>query len=522
MGRGPLELELKFRGDPAEIAGLREAAFLKPYCDGAGRWMRLRAQYYDTPDGALSRLGLSLRVRKGEGEAGSLRQTIKCDTAAGPIVREEFSCALYPGAPFPAPTGEGSIDNAIGAVRDRLEKLPEIDVDRWRAPLDFQGGRFELALDVGAAAGQTPGRALPIAEAEIEYVEGDLAATFALARLVVANTGLRLSFWSKSDRAHASAGASAEAGLYHLGKLSRPAVDPDAPAADAMQAMLGAMAARIGAVEPLIHDLRRPRGVHQMRVALRRFRSVERVFRKAVDSPVLRGLARRARHYGHALGPARDWDVFLDETLPTVFDATGGLPDMPDETAQMALREGAEAARAQAWSEAQALIASREFSRFHIDLIEAAVAAPWRADLTPAGSGPLRDYATMALARSAQNVSRAEEAMDPGSLAARHPLRIALKKHRYAAQMLGRISARSRRKPYMRVLSDLQDGLGVVNDAVVAQALAEAAAGARDRGAMRAADFVSGYKLAEAEAALRQIDLAWQAYEGAPPFWRPE
>jgi triphosphatase len=54
-----------------------------------------------------------------------------------------------------------------------------------------------------------------------------------------------------------------------------------------------------------------PRGVHQSRVAIRRTRSLLKLFRPVVDGPGWREWDAQLRDLAQALGAARDWDVFL-------------------------------------------------------------------------------------------------------------------------------------------------------------------------------------------------------------------
>ena len=67
-----------------------------------------------------------------------------------------------------------------------------------------------------------------------------------------------------------------------------------------------------------------PRGVHQMRVALRRLRSALVVF--GVSCPVTKrnGSRRNAAGWPGCLGPSRDLDVFLTEILDPVVEASPG------------------------------------------------------------------------------------------------------------------------------------------------------------------------------------------------------
>src|SRR5271157_3137992 len=54
-----------------------------------------------------------------------------------------------------------------------------------------------------------------------------------------------------------------------------------------------------------------PEAVHQARVAMRRMRSAISLFRRAADGPAVATMAAGLKGLGKALGPARDWDVFV-------------------------------------------------------------------------------------------------------------------------------------------------------------------------------------------------------------------
>ena len=508
MGKQFQELELKFVGPPAEVAALAGARIMRAVAAGPATRARLRSVYFDTDDAALARANIALRLRE---ENGRRIQTVKRTTSFGAIRREEFETEIENGEQVPAPTGAYIVDAALRSASDRLRETAVTTVDRWSQPAAYEDSRFDIAVDLGRAEAPGAGRH-PIAEVEIEFVDGDEAHLFELARLMADNTALRLETRSKLETALALRGGR----LYRIGKFEKPALDPHAPAVDALQAMLRAIAARIASLQAPIIDVRAVEGVHQMRVALRRFRAIERTFRRAVDTRALYALTRRARAIARALGPARDLDVFLEETAPSVFAREG--PSIEPS----ALRGQGEALRAGAWSDAADIVAGREFTHFLIDLMEAGVRAPWRESVNARGRQSLIAFAPGALDKALRRARKAEAAMDRTALAARHPLRIAMKKLRYTAQMLGPLYPRERRKPYMAALSALQESLGAVNDAVVAQRLADETSAGAGPDAMRAAGFLSGYKLAEADAAAKAIDQAWEIFNNTAPFWRED
>src|SRR4051794_28224558 len=92
-----IERELKFRLAPR--AASRAAAAL-----ALGRARALRAVYYDTPDEALRRARMALRVRR---EGGSWLQTLKCEIS--PSARGEWE----------APAPRGRLD---------IARLPRLEI----------------------------------------------------------------------------------------------------------------------------------------------------------------------------------------------------------------------------------------------------------------------------------------------------------------------------------------------------------------------------------------------------------
>ena len=73
-----------------------------------------------------------------------------------------------------------------------------------------------------------------------------------------------------------------------------------------------------------------PEGVHQMRLALRRLRTICALFRRDIPSPSFQAVNGEARWLMQQLGPARDWDVFAETTVSRLVAAApdidlGGL-----------------------------------------------------------------------------------------------------------------------------------------------------------------------------------------------------
>ena len=197
----------------------------------------------------------------------------------------------------------------------------------------------------------------------------------------------------------------------------------------------------------------------RLRVALRRLRAIERIFRKSLAPGELASLASRARSIARLVGAARDIDVFIEQSLPLA-------PAPPLYRAHL------EGERARLFNDAARALSGAEFGAFAIDLFRAAYVQPWRADAGRHLDMPAREFADRALQRRWRRLGACAEGVDFASPPSLHALRLDLKKFRYAAQFFRDFYAAEERKPFFGAMSALQQVLGEINDAVVAQEVA--------------------------------------------------
>jgi inorganic triphosphatase YgiF len=509
-GGAKTEFELKLAGAPADIAALAASPITARQARGRAKTARLVSTYFDTAGGALAAAGISLRLRE---TAGGRLQTLKREKGGGAVRRREEEIALGAGAEFPQPVADEKAARII-ARAGRLVPVARIVSDRTTLALEKGRTRIEAAFDLGRLEAWEEGAlacAGPLAEAEFELAGGDPRDLFDLVAAILKESGGRLRLGALSKAGQARRLAAADIPPEPAVKLK----EKD-DAGDALAATLRGVAARIAELIPAISDLRLAEGVHQMRIALRRLRAIEQSCRKGLKIKALKGLARRAGDFAGTLGPARDWDVFLAETLPPLERSAG------EEAGLAALKARAEALRAAAWDEAARLVLSPAFNRFALDLVRAGHLEEWRSEAGKSLRQPARDFAAAALDARLAEAREAARKIDSPDPAARHPLRIALKKLRYNAQIFRTLFPGAARKDYMARLARLQDDLGAVNDAVIAQRLANEAAIGQGRKAARASGFVAGFHAAAGAARAKAVGEDWRAFAATAPFWRPE
>jgi triphosphatase len=220
-----------------------------------------------------------------------------------------------------------------------------------------------------------------------------------------------------------------------------------------------------------------------------------------------------------ALGPARDLDVLAIETLPRMFAAMRSERGTSAAQALRSLSARVGRQRKTARAEARAAVASPRF----VQLVLAAAALASAPNLgVPAESEPgaqlsqsARKFARPLLERRHRKLLRRGDGLAHASPDARHAVRIAAKKLRYATEFFAALFPRKRARAYRAALMKLQEVLGTLNDAAVASVHAARIAGADS---VAAATF-QGSAAAQFTQHAPELDAAWRRFTRCPPFW---
>ncbi|HEX2815658.1 MAG TPA: CHAD domain-containing protein, partial [Phenylobacterium sp.] len=252
-----------------------------------------------------------------------------------------------------------------------------------------------------------------------------------------------------------------------------------------------------------------PEAVHQLRVGVRRLRSTLTTFKPLLAAGGLEPLKTQLRWLSHACDAARNLDVFAGETLDPAElgeSAPAGLH---------LLRKAIEAARRRAWAEAGEAAASERFRALMIDAAAWVETGGW---LDGPGAGEaIQPFAKQALKRHLKALGKRGRVARGGDDEARHHLRIAAKKLRYAAEALTSLYGEKRAAPYLERLKDLQEALGALNDLAAAEPLI-AMLTLSPEAAFAAGELV-GLKAAGKPRLLTRAEKALDRLEAARPFW---
>lgn len=208
--------------------------------------------YFDTPDLALRRLDMGLRIRRWGEEA---EQTIKCrgQVLGGLHARPEYNTPIEGERPdlsrFPRDIWPD--EETVAWLQANLHPLFRTDFRREALQLAQSGVAIELARDEGEIVGRL-GRE-PIDELELELKSGPASALFDLAERLAALGGLRPGHLSKAQRGYRLAGQAAPWAL----RSERPAVDDLAGLMEDMQLHEACWLAGVaGAAERMGEDAR--------------------------------------------------------------------------------------------------------------------------------------------------------------------------------------------------------------------------------------------------------------------------
>lgn len=506
----PREIELKLAVSPEALAILRDAELVARHARNRGVTRRLDAVYYDTPDRLLDRNGLALRVRR-SGKRHVL--TVKRSGSGDPLTRDEWEVALPDGTLDLARLPLAEIGEPLaGLSSGQLAPVFATRIRRRLRRLDYAGALIEIAVDEGTI--ETGENSLPVSEIELELKEGEAAALYELGLALLDIAPLQLETRSKSARGYGLAFSRPPRAV----KAKPVEIGAHDNADAAIAAILGSIYGQLlGNLAP-VASRSGPEAVHQMRVSLRRLRSALSVLKGEIASPALVPISQEAKHLGQVLGPARNWDVFIAQTVPDI--EADGL----GEAGLSVLRVAAEPFQARSYAAVQERLADPQTSRFLLSLGALIERRGWRNGLASETmavlAGPADDFAGRALARTHRKAlkrGRGFARLDPE---ARHQLRLALKKLRYTAEFFLPLFDGAPGRKYLARLARLQEVLGLANDAATTQhLLAELRGKEAGQELHFAAGAVHGWQCRQAIDAGRELKARWRKFEAATPFW---
>jgi inorganic triphosphatase YgiF len=401
--------------------------------------------YYDTPDLALKKSGVAVRLRR---QGRSWLQTVKCagSSTGGLSSRPEWE------VPYDGHFDFSAIDDV--AVRAQLEKrrvlsrlTPLFETSFRRTTWNF--GDVLLMFDRGWIAAD--GRREAISELELELAGGEVGTLFALADSLADRLPLMPAPLSKAER-----------GIrLHLKATPAPDRASEIPLAPTMAPRAAFRAIALSCVDQMQRNHAGaiasddPEYIHQMRVAMRRLRACLRLFASVLPPNYAEPLLPSLREVMGKLGKARDLDVLLAEICAPV---TGALPGEPRLAALAGIvTDNRYATRRNAVRHLE----SREFGQLMIRLAALLHTSTLDEALAAESVATYAAERLKRLRRKVRELAKLARLDDPASL---HALRIGTKRLRYALEFFASLTRSKGQRRLASRLADIQGTLGELND----------------------------------------------------------
>lgn len=450
------EIELKLTLPRKALPALRRHPLVTAAIK-QGKAVTLDNTYYDTPNLDLKNRKIAVRTR----QYGRISlQTVKCAAASagGLSQRPEWEQAFKDTFDFSAVnipkvrkllTRHAPILAPIFSTRFRRET-------RLHAP--SESVRILMMIDTGEII--VGDQRAPICELELELEHGSVLDLLELARQLATDLPLWPEDISKAERGF----------RLHFGHALTPARPEDSGiSADdspvtafthlALSCVRQWQANTTGATVSDDAEF-----LHQLRVALRRLRSLMEVFAPALPAAFVSEWRERLAENTRNLAEARDLDVLIDALLTPIAAEINAAPSLPN------LIKTAETARARAREEARQHLAPANQGQLLISFM----CALHRLPTTAQGKETVESFAAQRLKRLHRKVARSLEAAANCAPEPLHALRIALKRLRYGIEFFAPLMPRKAVTRYRKAIVRAQDALGFINDVDVANSTLKA------------------------------------------------
>ncbi len=206
-----------------------------------------------------------------------------------------------------------------------------------------------------------------------------------------------------------------------------------------------------------------PEGVHQMRIGLRRLRAALSLFKAMLPERESEAVKVELRWLTEQLGPARDYHVFAEETVGPL------LRTDPHHRELGELKATLGELRALRLEDAKRALASDRCRQLFAGTALWLSSGEWASDRDPRRrvrrAQRMRTVARKILRRRAKKILKELKRLDRLAPGERHALRIAAKKLRYGSEFFASLFPRANaRRKFLKVLKELQDTLGRLND----------------------------------------------------------
>ncbi|MGH3116734.1 MAG: CHAD domain-containing protein [Gaiellales bacterium] len=459
---------------------------------------RLQTLYVDTDDLALTRWGVSLRHRKGEG------WTLKLPSEGAGDLLARTELTFEGDARRPPP----EVVELIRAYVRTATLEPQVRLRTLRRRLDLQDTDGEVVVRLfDDEVSVLDGRRIAARFRELEAETTDATPDGVLSRVVKRLRDEGAGEPDPTPKVVRALGPRAE----EPPDVETARLGSDPTAGDVVRSALAEAVSRLIRHDVVVRLDTDPEGVHQARVATRRLRSHLRTFAPLLSTDWARELRDELGWLAGVLGRKRDADVMLERIRTRA-------TSLSEQSAHGVTRvlAAVEHERKAASDELEEAMRSDRY----LSLLDRLVAAARDPALVGDAAAPAKEVLPGLVRRPWRSLAKAAKAVgDPPLDDVLLAVRIRTKRCRYAAEAATPVLGK-RARAFASDAAKLQEVLGDFNDAAVAEGwLRDWSARARARDAIFAAGELAGLERAVGDEGRAGWRKAWKRLSRSPQAW---
>jgi triphosphatase len=388
-----------------------------------------------------------------------------------------------------------------------LEPIFTTEVQRTEWLLNFDNGdQIELALDVGELiVGE---EREPICEIELELKQGHAGRLFEFALTLQQNIPLSIENVSKAQRGYRFYRHE----LPCIVKAMPTLLDRNMKTQSALKQIVWECLVHLQGNQDVVLHGDDIEGVHQMRIALRRLRSVLKVFSSIVSKQNCAKIIEELCWITNVLGCARDIDVFVTQTLPPL------QQHLHNQLCLSLLANQGRHVQLKAYMGVREAISSQRYQRLMLTLCDWIENERW-VDTNKIKSN-VYDVAQKMLEKHYKQLLLKGKGLIDASPEDLHSARISAKKLRYIAEFFASLYPTKKTTKFIKFLSQLQDNLGMINDVnITNNLLVKLLEHTHDHEMEMAKHLFIGWNAYKLMHSTTNMKSTWDEFSAQKPFW---
>lgn len=501
------EIELKLAIDKQYVSRLSNQPVVIHKSVGKPSSHKLTSIYFDSPDLKLMDAGVTLRVSH---TSSGWIQTIQLSGSSciGLHQRLEWNAPIASNHPDFTKIVDPTLVRIFPNNKLRRSIIPifKTEIHRTSWLLVFNNDdQVEVAFDLGRLI--VNDREEMISEIKLKLKSGNVGRLFDLALELQDAIPLNIENLTQAQRGYAYYRDNSP----HVIKAQLPVLTRKMNANIAFKEIVWECINQLQLNQNVVLHTSDIEGVHQMRIALRRLRSAFSLFKLILGHKKCAFILSELKWLSDILGKARDIDVLLTQTLPTIttqFKHHQGLLILQ----QLALKR-----QLKVYGFIRETLLSQRYNCLLLTICSWLENERWKETKK---HYKLLTVATRTLNKFHKQLLRHNGNLTDMSPEYRHATRIASKKLRYAAEFFMSLYPAKDCAKFIKLLAQVQECLGQINDIIVAEKLLDELKGPQpDAQSEEAIHLFKQWNTSAATHNIAKINPIWKQLTTTKPFW---